>query len=104
MQWLGLGLDTRTPRTARTARTPSTPRVAALFLGLSLLVSAPSAFAQGADKPPPAAPGALAEARKLSDAFVSVAERVSPSVVQIDVTARDESADQITRFFGKNQD
>jgi len=81
-----------------------------LVLGLSLL--APSALAQPApadkpekvEKPPVAAPGAVAEARKLSDAFVSVAERVSPSVVQIDVTARDEGADQITRFFGKNQD
>jgi Do/DeqQ family serine protease len=79
-------------------------------LGLSLL--APSALAQSApadkvekvEKPPVAAPGAVAEARKLSDAFVSVAERVSPSVVQIDVTAREEGADQITRFFGKNQD
>jgi len=50
------------------------------------------------------APASVAEAKKLSDAFVSVAERVSPSVVQIDVTARDENADQIQRFFGKNQD
>lgn len=78
-----------------------------LGLALALTTLAPSALAQQgpADKPAPtAAPGAVAEARKLSDAFVSVAERVSPSVVQIDVTARDESADQITRFFGKNQD
>lgn len=76
---------------------------------LAVLVLLPSAaLAQqpaGADKPAGAAPpAALAEARKLSDAFVSVAERVSPSVVQIDVTARDEKADQITRFFGKSQD
>jgi len=33
---------------------------------------------------------ALVEARKLSDAFVSVAERVSASVVQVEVTSRDE--------------
>ncbi len=80
---------------------------ASLSLGFGLSILAPSALAQTAppaDKPPPAAPGAVAEARKLSDAFVSVAERVSPSVVQIDVTAREEGADQITRFFGKNQD
>jgi S1-C subfamily serine protease len=79
----------------------------ALALALASTVVAPVAFAQQApaEKPAPvAAPAAVAEARKLSDAFVSVAERVSPSVVQIDVTARDESADQITRFFGKNQD
>jgi S1-C subfamily serine protease len=81
-------------------------RYAALLV-LGLTTFAPSAFGQATpgDKPPPtSAPGAVAEARKLSDAFVSVAERVSPSVVQIDVTARDEGADQITRFFGKNQD
>jgi len=41
------------------------------------------------------------EAKKLSDAFVSVAERVSPSVVQIDVTVRDESADQVLRWMGR---
>ena len=79
---------------------------ARIGLTLAVLAFAPWALAQQApaDKPPAAAPGAVAEARKLSDAFVSVAERVSPSVVQIDVTAHDESADQITRFFGKNQD
>jgi serine protease Do len=90
---------TRTARRARRALT-----VASV---LAMTALAPSAFAQatpGDKPPPPAAPGAVAEARKLSDAFVSVAEKVSPSVVQIDVTARDESADQITRFFGKNQD
>lgn len=81
----------------------------AAFVALAMAVSttaAPSALAQSApDKPAaPAAPGAVAEARKLSDAFVSVAERVSPSVVQIDVTAHEESPDQIARLFGKNQD
>lgn len=39
-----------------------------------------------------------AEARRLSDAFVNVAERVSPSVVQIDVTARDDKADDPLRW------
>jgi S1-C subfamily serine protease len=59
------------------------------------------------DKPPtptPQAAAAQAEAKKLSDGFVSVADRVSPAVVQIDVTARDENADQLLRFFGRNQD
>ena len=42
-----------------------------------------------------------AEARRLSDAFVSVAEQVSPSVVQIDVTMRDESKDELLRWFGR---
>ncbi|MBX3190115.1 MAG: trypsin-like peptidase domain-containing protein [Labilithrix sp.] len=77
------------------------------FFGLvvPLAVLAPSiALAQGAPPPAAAAPAAVAEARKLSDAFVAVAERVSPSVVQIDVTARDDSSDQISRLFGKNQD
>jgi serine protease Do len=40
------------------------------------------------------------EARRLSDAFVAVAERVSPSVVQIDVTVRDQRADLLSHFFG----
>jgi S1-C subfamily serine protease len=46
--------------------------------------------------------GAQAEAKKLSDAFVSVAERVSPSVVQIDVSVRDESADQMLRWMARS--
>jgi serine protease Do len=41
-----------------------------------------------------------AEARRLSEGFVAVADRASPSVVQIDVTARDEKADMVSRFFG----
>lgn len=73
-----------------------------LALSLALIALAPPARAQG--KPGPNLAAAQAEAKKLSDAFVSVAERASPSVVQIDVTSRDESADQILRFFGKNQD
>ncbi len=52
----------------------------------------------------PQAQAAVGEARKLSDAFASVAERVSPSVVQIDVTARDENVDQFARLFGKGGD
>lgn len=70
-----------------------------------LATLAPSALAQ--DKPPPLTPQAAvakAEAKKLSDGFVSVAERLSPSVVQIDVTSRDESSDQMLRLFGKNHD
>jgi Do/DeqQ family serine protease len=42
-----------------------------------------------------------AEAKRLSEGFVAVAERVSPSVVQIDITARDEQADLLGRFFGR---
>lgn len=52
--------------------------------------------------PPSAA--AQAEAKRLSDAFVAVAEKVSPAVVQIDVAARDEQADQLLRFFGRGHD
>jgi len=76
-----------------------------LSLGLAAAVLASPALAQ--DKPPPVTPqaaAAQAEAKKLSEGFVSVADRVSPAVVQIDVTARDENADQVLRFFGKNQD
>lgn len=75
-----------------------TARGLAVALGLVLLPVAGHAQA------PPGAAAAVSEAKKLSDAFAAVAEKVSPSVVQIDVTARDENADQILRFFGRNQD
>jgi serine protease Do len=45
---------------------------------------------------------AQAEAKRLSDAFVSVAEKVSPSVVQLDVSVREESGDAIMKMFGKS--
>jgi Do/DeqQ family serine protease len=56
---------------------------------------------------PPAVPtpaqvqASTAEARRLSEGFVAVADRVSPTVVQIDVTARSEKADAMARFFGR---
>ncbi|MDB4946013.1 MAG: HtrA protease/chaperone protein [Labilithrix sp.] len=81
--------------------------VLSLGLGLGAASITSTAHAQatpGDPKPATPAPAAVAEARKLSDAFVSVAEKVSPSVVQIETTARDENADQITRLFGRNQD
>jgi Do/DeqQ family serine protease len=40
------------------------------------------------------------EAKRLSEGFVAVAERASPSVVQIDVTARSEKVDILAHFFG----
>ncbi|NOU34158.1 MAG: PDZ domain-containing protein [Polyangiaceae bacterium] len=77
----------------------------------SAVASEGTALAQPAPKvAPKAAPAAevapvnaasQAEARKLSDAFVNVAERVSPSVVQIDVTTREESRDSLSHIFGK---
>jgi serine protease Do len=42
------------------------------------------------------------EAKRLSEGFVAVADHSSPSVVQIDVTARDEKADLLSHFFGRN--
>jgi serine protease Do len=89
----------------------------ALTLGFAGLTCLPCfghqvAFAQAVQGQPKAVPtpvqqspaalsASQAEARRLSDAFVSVAERVSPSVVQIDVTARDESSDQVLRWLGR---
>ena len=73
----------------------------------ALVLATFTSVASAQDKPPvptPQAAAAQVEARKLSDGFVSVAERVGPAVVQIEVTARDESADQVLKFFGKNQD
>jgi Do/DeqQ family serine protease len=76
-------------------------RIVAPALALTLFVR--PALAQDKPAVTPQAAAAQAEAKKLSDGFVSVADRVGPSVVQIEVTARDENADQIVRFFGRNQ-
>src|SRR5580700_448575 len=80
---------------------PLRSRVVAVLFATVALASGPSAWAQGA--PPGAAQiqASTAEAKRLSDGFVAVADRVSPSVVQIDVTARDEKADALSRFFGR---
>jgi len=102
----------------------------ARFLALSLTLAGPAvtlpaaAFAQAAPPAPalagqaaaaPKAPAAVpvptpaqvqastAEARRLSEGFVAVADRASPSVVQIYVTARDEKADLLARMFGAGQ-
>jgi serine protease Do len=97
----------------------TTARALALRVGLAAAVLAPHALAQTPPAPrpaqatpatPPAVPAvpspaqvqaSTAEARRLSEGFVAVAERVGPSVVQIDVTARDEKADLFSRFFGR---
>jgi Do/DeqQ family serine protease len=81
-------------------------RILSLTLALATLTFAASAYADPPPKLTPVAPAPAStqEARKLSDAFVSVAERVGPSVVQIDVTARDEEADETGRLFGVRGD
>jgi serine protease Do len=67
---------------------------------------APSRTAPAFVAPPVAVPSAAQvqastiEAKRLSDGFVAVAERASPSVVQIDITARDQKADVLAHFFG----
>ena len=83
-------------------------RPGCLLLALAAAAVAPPALAQ-----PPAPPAAMAvptpaqvqastaEAKRLSEGFVAVANRVSPSVVQIDVTARNEKAEVVARFFGR---
>jgi len=86
---------------------------ASLVASLSLFLAAAPAAAQTKDAPAPAVASppspaqvqaSQAEARRLSDAFVNVADKVSPSVVQIDVTARDESADRTLRWLGRGGD
>jgi Do/DeqQ family serine protease len=80
---------------------------------LGSAVAAPAAALADPPRPAPAAQAApavptpaqvqasTAEARRLSEGFVAVAERASPSVVQIDVTAHDEKADMLARMFGR---
>jgi serine protease Do len=89
------------------------PRAAALPFALAFCALAHSAPALAqtpvaphpADVPVPSpaqVQASNAEAKRLSDGFVAVADRVSPSVVQIDVTARDEKADLLSHFFGRS--
>jgi serine protease Do len=74
------------------------------FLLAATMTTAP-AFAQSAPAPRAAQVSASTqEAKRLSDAFVAVAERVSPSVVQIDVTVRDQRADLFSHFFGPSSE
>src|SRR5580692_9582418 len=90
----------------------------ALALGSSGVTS--PAFAQGQGAPaarsgdqgvggpttpvptPAQVQASTAEAKRLSEGFVTVADHASPTVVQIDVTARDEKADLLSHFFGHN--
>jgi Do/DeqQ family serine protease len=80
-------------------------------IGLTFALStlgAPFAYAEPKDTkeapktttaPPPEK---VSKAKELSEAVISVAERVSPSVVQIDVTVRDESAESAWWLKKKN--
>ncbi len=80
------------------------------FMAASVWVIAaqPHGFARAQTSKPVGAPAPTAarveastlEARRLSEGFVAVAERVSPSVVQIDVTVRDERQDLLMGFLG----
>jgi Do/DeqQ family serine protease len=90
-------------------------RAAAIAAALAVASISPLAAAQPAPTPPRPPPAAAQptpqqvqastqEAKRLSDGFVAVADRASPSVVQIDVTQRDEKADVLSRFFGRGGD
>jgi Do/DeqQ family serine protease len=90
-------------------------RLVVLSLALAGGGVASPALAQHASQAQPTAPAAVvptpaqvqastAEAKRLSEGFVAVAERASPSVVQIDVTARNEKAEVVARFFGRGGD
>ena len=72
----------------------------AVFLVPFLLASVPAASHAAAPTEMPSTP---TEAKKLSDAFVLVADKVSSSVVQIEVTAREEP-DPIMKMFRGGQD
>ncbi len=70
---------------------------------LAQVPPAPSARTGDGPVPTPAqVQASTAEAKRLSEGFVAVADHASPSVVQIDVTARDEKADLLSHFFGRN--
>ena len=80
----------------RTIGTLALVALAPLFTSSARAQAAPPTPAKEA--PPAARPAqqvaqSQAEAQRLSDAFVFVAEKVGPSVVQIDVTERDQRQD-----------
>lgn len=92
-----------------------------LAVAAALLVASPlPALAQGGsakDLTGPKVPGAQAsktttapapekvqKAKEFSEAITAVAEKISPSVVQIDVTVRDESADAMPWWMKKKND
>jgi S1-C subfamily serine protease len=82
------------------------PLVAALALTSASLLSVSAARADDSRVQPALNPSpqqiqaSQAEARQLSDAFVAVAEKVSPSVVQIEVTAREQRDDLLSLMRG----
>lgn len=76
-------------------------RIVSLVFALSLTSGA--ALADPAPNAPPSTAQvqvATAEARKLSDAFVAVAEKTSPAVVQLDVTTKNEKENQLAKLLG----
>jgi S1-C subfamily serine protease len=76
--------------------------VARPLLAVAVLSSVASAQPKDPSAAAPKSPQVAqsqAEAQRLSDAFVFVADRVGPSVVQIDVTERDESVDPLVRMM-----
>jgi serine protease Do len=95
----------RYPRLSRGPRGRVFASSLAFALSLGAAVASP-ALAQVPQPPQPPSPtpaqiqASTAEAKKLSDGFVAVAERVSPEVVQIDVTARDGDTDTLAHLFG----
>ncbi|GAC1351151.1 MAG: DegQ family serine endoprotease [Polyangiales bacterium] len=83
------------------------PFAHAILLSLGLCALPTLAFAQqpiGAGKNTAPAPDKVSKAKELSEAVIAVAEKVSPSVVQIDVTVKDESADSLPWWLKKKND
>lgn len=67
----------------------------ALLLGLTLASASPMSWAAESAEHP-----STAEARRFTDVFASVAERVGPSVVQIDVAVKDTSSATLRWYRG----
>jgi serine protease Do len=87
----------------------------ALAVAAALAVASPlPALAQGKDVKPAApqttkttsapSPEKVAKAKEFSEAITAVAEKVSPSVVQIDVAVRDESSDAMPWWMKKKNE
>jgi len=101
--------------TIRSRASSATAKPFALLTALLIATAPASSFAQAKDKDPktpgiqakttaPPSPEKVAKAKEFSDAITSVAEKVSPSVVQIDVAIRDEQNESLPWWLKKKGD
>jgi serine protease Do len=97
-------VDGGSPMLARTTVSfASFTSIALLFASSTAALAAPAAPTPGTGKAP-AALTVPAEAKRLETAFANVGERLSASVVQVDVLERQDAEDRFTRWLSQKSD